>query len=71
MKTNDIIATSVAGQIKALLVLYFSLIIASDINECANVTVCDQGCVNTSGSYFCICNEGYVLSADNSTCEGK
>ena len=42
-----------------------------DINECgANMTDCDQVCVNTNGSYHCDCNNGYTLSEDNTTCEG-
>ncbi|ELU09492.1 hypothetical protein CAPTEDRAFT_223674 [Capitella teleta] len=43
-----------------------------DIDECADGnSSCAQGCENTDGSYECICNEGYTVSAtDPSLCEG-
>ena len=41
-----------------------------DVDECSNgVARCQQKCVNTPGSYQCICDRGYQLSADESTCE--
>ena len=30
-----------------------------DINECNNISICDQLCQNTAGSYSCSCFEGY------------
>ncbi|CAL1548686.1 unnamed protein product [Lymnaea stagnalis] len=40
-----------------------------DINECHNTSLCDQLCINTEGSYYCQCGNGFVLSAsDNSSC---
>ena len=40
-----------------------------DINECiANTDGCDQGCLNTIGSFQCTCDSGYVLSSDQRTC---
>ena len=41
----------------------------SDINEC-ETNECDQDCVNTFGSYYCTCREGFSLSLDNYTCNG-
>lgn len=32
---------------------------------------CDQLCVNTDGSYRCVCGEGYALAADGQTCLGR
>jgi len=42
-----------------------------DINECDGDHECDQVCTNTAGSFVCSCDSGYLLQADNSTCEGK
>ena len=43
----------------------------ADIDECIlNDTLCHQVCVNTDGSYFCDCLEGYQLIADTDQCEG-
>ncbi|XP_053385857.1 low-density lipoprotein receptor-related protein 2-like [Mercenaria mercenaria] len=38
-----------------------------DYNECEEFGVCDQKCVNTPGSYRCLCAEGYTLE-DKGTC---
>ena len=49
-----------------------NFIFGSDINECAiNMVNCSQTCTNTNGSYICSCGNGYVLTADNRTCNGK
>ncbi|XP_067639802.1 vitellogenin receptor Yl isoform X3 [Eurosta solidaginis] len=41
-----------------------------DIDECVEIYgLCSHGCQNTRGSYRCTCDVGYVLRADNSTCE--
>ncbi len=46
--------------------------ILPDIDECNSTEIagfeCD--CVNTDGSYLCLCNEGYQLGK-NGTCGGK
>ena len=43
-----------------------------DINECSqNNGGCEHICRNTVGSYYCQCNEGYALNADQRTCRGK
>ena len=44
----------------------------ADIDECTMYTgLCEDICNNTEGSYFCACSEGYVLSNDSRTCDGK
>ena len=44
----------------------------TDINECAfNKGNCSQVCLNTIGSYSCICTDGYILNVDGKTCSGK
>ena len=44
-----------------------------DIDECTEQrNICQGGrCSNTEGSYFCICDDGYELSTDRSTCIGE
>ena len=32
---------------------------------------CQHDCVNTWGSYYCTCRQGYRLEADGKTCQGK
>ena len=41
-----------------------------DVNECdiANAG-CQQLCINSDGSYDCVCFEGYAFN-ENMTCEG-
>lgn len=34
---------------------------SADIDECLTVGICDHDCVNTNGSYKCLCAEGYVF----------
>ena len=43
-----------------------------DINECeSNNGGCSHSCVNTAGSYVCMCNPGYQLGADAKQCYCK
>jgi len=35
--------------------------LCSDIDECQYNDTCEQICVNTEGSYQCVCEEGYTL----------
>ena len=43
-----------------------------DIDECAlDTDGCDQGCINTPGSFQCNCSEGYQLNEDGFTCDGN
>ena len=42
----------------------------SDINECLeSKDLCEQSCVNTPGSYYCQCHEGY--KHDGVSCKGR
>lgn len=52
-----------------LLCLQFCL----DIDECiVNGVMCRNGrCVNTEGSFQCICNAGFELTPDGKNCIGK
>ena len=44
----------------------------ADHNECiTNTHTCDQVCHNSHGSYYCTCNSGYRLNADQRTCDGN
>ena len=44
----------------------------SDIDECtSNNTGCDHSCVNTVGSYYCKCINGFELKADGHNCTGN
>ncbi|XP_033229535.1 fibrillin-1-like [Belonocnema kinseyi] len=43
-----------------------------DINECIEgneVNICSYGCVNTEGSYYCQCPQGYKIAPDTKSCE--
>lgn len=43
--------------------------VITDINECEQEGVCHHGaCNNFQGSFQCICDPGYVLTADRSSC---
>lgn len=43
-----------------------------DIDECSREDDgCDQLCINTFGSYKCMCKDGYYLHHDGKTCLGK
>ena len=43
-----------------------------DIDECEtdHSGGCDHICINTNGSYYCTCQDGYDLMKDNSSCAG-
>ncbi len=40
----------------------------TDINECEIPTVCDEVCVNTNGSFHCLCTSNTILDADGQSC---
>jgi len=45
-----------------------------DVDECAsgNGMLCRNGqCVNTVGSFQCLCNDGYEVALDGRTCVGE
>ena len=43
----------------------------TDIDECeVDNGGCEEMCVNTPGSYHCLCPRGFILQDDNHTCEG-
>lgn len=45
------------------------MIYVSDDNECSRKNAgCSQECVNTDGSYYCTCSEGYEQDADIHAC---
>ena len=51
---------------------HMSIYSFSDIDECEVGThLCDQVCTNTDGAYSCSCLQGYQLSLDRKTCDGK
>lgn len=53
-------------------ITYASLYISTDNDECSETEgmMCDHICVNTIGSFFCSCEEGYKLNDDGYTCDG-
>ena len=43
----------------------------TDIDECMReIGKCYHGCVNTIGSFRCICRPGYQLQPDGRACKG-
>lgn len=52
--------------------LSFLLFCALDVDECSKDNVCIQGqCLNTDGSFLCLCEAGFKFNADTGDCEGK
>lgn len=54
--------------------VYLSMLFFLDVDECAsgNGMLCRNGqCVNTIGSFQCLCNEGYEVALDGRTCVGE
>lgn len=45
----------------------------SDIDECRTIPgLCNNGlCINTLGSYRCVCNKGYKADKSGTQCVGK
>ena len=52
---------------------YLELVSISDINECEQPGRCGPHgeCLNTDGSFHCVCEQGFSISADGHTCEGR
>ena len=47
-------------------------ILQSDINECTQgIAGCDHHCINTPGSFYCTCLNGFELFSDNRSCAGN
>lgn len=44
-----------------------------DINECLEGDLCFSGgeCLNTPGSYVCMCSQGFTLSSNGTACMGE
>uniref|UniRef100_A0A8C9VMC6 Latent-transforming growth factor beta-binding protein 1 n=1 Tax=Scleropages formosus TaxID=113540 RepID=A0A8C9VMC6_SCLFO len=41
----------------------------TDVNECLSLGICGEGdCLNTKGSFFCICSTGYTTVSDGTGC---
>ena len=53
--------------------LCFLVILSLDIDECSTQrNLCTNGqCVNTEGSFYCVCREGSELTPDRTQCLGK
>lgn len=47
------------------------LLLSADKDECEQDPCADGTCVNTVGSYKCICPNGMELMKDGVTCEGQ
>ena len=59
------------SQLAKLKVYFFLIFLYLDVDECCNLALntCQHICKNTIGSYYCECNEGYMLQSDYRTCE--
>ena len=48
------------------------LFVFADINECSKEDHgCEHICINTVGSYYCVCRNGYFLNEGGRTCLGR
>ncbi len=46
--------------------------LTADVDECTlGISGCEQGCVNTMGSYTCTCRDNYELEDNQLGCIGK
>lgn len=45
------------------------VLLCVDVNECLQPGLCENGlCVNTRGSYSCVCRVGFILDATHGIC---
>lgn len=52
-------------------VCVFLRLCVTDINECLTMGICEEGnCLNTEGSYTCICPKGYTTIDGRPGCQG-
>ena len=55
-----------------IIIYNFTFFIVTDIDECyEGISGCSQYCVNNVGSYYCTCDNGFLLNSDQHTCDGK
>ena len=47
------------------------LCVFADIDECIEEGCLEGECVNTEGSFQCVCNEGYVVTPPDHSCKGN
>lgn len=48
------------------------VLLITDVNECMiNNGGCEQLCVNTRGSYYCDCHEGFIMDNATNKCLGE
>lgn len=46
--------------------------VLAEVDECSKDNVCFHGeCINTDGSFLCLCEVGFKLNADMADCEGE
>lgn len=67
--TSETGYTCMFHQVLCMFILFFNL----DIDECTSgLNVCPtvSTCINTDGSYYCKCNEGYFPS-NSYSCSGN
>ena len=51
---------------------FIVIIVIVDIDECAaDAHNCSQICKNELGTFQCVCNPGYELSADGENCDSE
>lgn len=50
----------------------FFVLFPVDLDECSfSELLCQHRCVNTPGSFACVCPPGYYVFEDGRSCEGK
>ncbi|CAG2199971.1 unnamed protein product [Mytilus edulis] len=69
---NSGIYSCMAGNVVTNITSGDAFILAKDINECTDqLSVCQQVCINTNGSYYCQCGRNYNLENDGKTCSAE